>query len=128
MSSLTTMPSKWEYEIPAVSWVPTMDQGRVTGYRVEPPFGLSWPHIRTLQYRAALIGQRAGLTVRVTESDDDEALFEIMTRYSIVGGVPYLAAVRWLDAYEVGASEARKADTESVESIPSPAGRLGIKE
>lgn len=86
-----------------------MDKGgKIVGYHVEPSFGLTWPHIRTLQHLAALIEVRSGMFVRVMQADADTELFEIRTKYSAVGDKPYVETSVWLNAYETGAREVRR--------------------
>lgn len=102
--------AKWDYEPPKVSWEPTVVDGRVTGYHIEPKFGLTWPHIQTLQHRAALIEHRTGIRLRVVTSDHDEELFEIGTPHGVIGSEPYRGVSLWLTAFEEGVREARRVD------------------
>ena len=89
--------------------MPSYDNSnRIVGYHSEPSFGLTWPHIRTLQHLAALIETRSGMFVRVVQSDTDTELFEIRTSYSITVDRTYVGATTWLDAYETGAREVRR--------------------
>lgn len=107
-------PTKWGYEPPVVTWEPTMADGVVTGYAAQPPFGLEWPSIRSLQHYAALVEHRTGVTLRVVVRDDEHEDFEIMTPHSVTGNYTYLEAMNWMRAYEVGFNEAaqRRAEEE----------------
>lgn len=106
------MSTKWDYEVPEVSWIKTAD-----GYAPDPPFGLTWPHLQTLRHHAALIKQRTGLMVLVAPADDDEELFEIATRTTLRSGQPYLEASSYLSAFEIGANEG---SARQAASLPAP--------
>lgn len=98
---------RWDYEPPVVSWEPTELDGRIVGYHPNPPFGRTWPHIKTLQHHAALIGVRTGIDVRVVAAETVDELFEIRTGHSLQEAKPYIGAVTWLAAFEQGIREHR---------------------
>jgi hypothetical protein len=114
----------WGYEPPKVAWVPikeevhktkptgeTYIEERVTGFHIDPPFGLTWPHLRTLQHYAALIEHRTGMKVRVIQStpgqeegfpDDIPATFEVRTEHVAGQAAPYEVTYAWMSGYENG--------------------------
>lgn len=90
--------------------------GKPVGFRVEPPFGVNWNHLRTLRHFAALIEHRTSHIVRVgphkvttgevlSEGQEPEQ-FEVMTEHCITSepagfGVVYA----WLSGFENGIHE-----------------------
>jgi hypothetical protein len=118
----------WDYDPPEVAWVPIMQEvhkqkptgetyieEKVIGYRVEPPFGLTWPPLQTLRHYAALIEHRTGQKVRVIPNtvkewlpfpDDDEPKdvehYEVRTDHVTGGPAPYDVTYSWLSGYENG--------------------------
>lgn len=125
---LAALPEKWQYEPPQVSYDPiygepeykTWPTGEITstqkvvGFKVEPPFGTDWPHLKTLQHFAALIECRTGHKVRVTEADykilDDDGneleAFDVLTGHSTTGSpAPFEVTWAWLSGFENGIHE-----------------------
>lgn len=107
----------FDYEPPAVAWVPILaSSGKPVGFRVDPPFGVNWEHLRTLRHFAALIEHRTGHKVRVRErpvtSNEvlsrgvDPEQYEVLTEHATTGepagfGVVYA----WLSGFENGIHE-----------------------
>lgn len=111
---MTEPRDKWDYDVPEVAWVTDIQDGRVVGHHPEPKFGMSWPHIQTLQHLAALIEVKTGIRgLRVIKTDDAGELFEIRTPHAVMGGKPYIGAFNWLDAFETGVWEARRSAQET---------------
>jgi hypothetical protein len=97
----------WGYEPPEVAYVPIVKDDKVVGYKVEPEFGLTWPHIQTLRHFASLIEHRTGIKIRVIKVDDIEdcEAFEVLTGHSTGGPAPYEVTFAWLSGFENGIHE-----------------------
>jgi hypothetical protein len=109
MSALDVFP--YDYETPVI-----VDAER-------PTYGLNWPSIQTLRYRASLIEVRTGVRCKVVQVyehnpvDDSEResprpatpdeTFEVCTEHANAGPLEYKVALAWMDAFEEGINEYR---------------------
>ena len=97
-------------------WEPILaSSGKPVGFRVDPPFGVNWPHLRTLRHFAALVEHRTGHKVRVgavsreVRTDDDlysVEEYQVLTEHSATAEPAGFEVVyAWLSGFENGAHE-----------------------
>lgn len=83
--------------------------GKPVGFRVDPPFGINWPPLRTLRHFAALIEHRTGHKVRVAPVVKDVGpieQYEVMTEHCLTGEPAGFEVVyAWLSGFENGIHE-----------------------
>lgn len=105
---------RWAYTPPTVSYDPIVEGGKIIGFKVNPPFGLTWPPLKTLQHFAALIEHRTGAKVRVVRADNDLILddgslieaYEVTTGHVVTGSsASYEITYAWLSGFENGIHE-----------------------
>lgn len=87
------------------------------GFRVDPPFGVNWPPLRTLRHLAALIEHRTGHKVRVgsvvreQKRFDGDCLsrteeYEVMTEHCLTNeSAGFEVVYAWLSGFENGIHE-----------------------